>query len=76
MKTVLFLAFCLFLFADEYPFPPDSKHVSIVMNPLGESIAVWEEKGRILVSEKPVNGNWSMPSMLSSPLGEAATPQL
>lgn len=76
MKSIWFLAFCLSLLADEFPFPPDSKTVSMATDSLGDRIAIWEEKGRILVSEKPINGNWSMPAVLSSALEEATTPQL
>lgn len=76
MKNVWLLVFCLSLLADEFPFPTDSKSVSMATDSLGDRIAIWEEKGRILVSEKPLNGNWSIPSVLSVAMAEAASPQL
>jgi hypothetical protein len=68
----------VFLAKSALSFPPPSSDpdLSIVTDDLGNQIAVWTENDRILVSELSENGNWSMPTPLSSPMAIASSPQI
>ncbi len=64
------------MWAGEEFFPYTREPSSMAIDPSGNKMTAWEEKGHIWVSESLPNGSWSKPTLLSSPLVEASSPKI